>query len=46
MKEFDKPADRLLEAIKQWHSRTEGKDLTAKELLKEANKILKERVKA
>lgn len=44
MKEYDKPADRLLEAIKQWHKRINGVDLTGKELLSEATKILKERI--
>lgn len=45
MKEFDKPADRLLEAIKQWHKRINGVDLNEKELVKEATKIIKERAK-
>lgn len=44
MKEYDKPADALIEAIKQWHQRTYGKNLTSKELLAEATKILKERL--
>lgn len=44
MKEFNKPADQLLEAIKQWHKRTEGKDLNSKELLALATKVIKERL--
>lgn len=46
MKEFDKPADRLIEAIKQWNKRTKGVDLTEKQILKQATDVLKERVKA
>lgn len=43
-KETDKPADALLEALKQWHKRTTGEDLSAKELLKQATNVLKERI--
>lgn len=44
MKEYNKPADELLEALKQWHKRTTGEDISAKELLAQATKILKERI--
>lgn len=44
MKEYDKPADSLLEAIKQWHERTDGVTLQPKQLLAEATKVLKERL--
>lgn len=44
MKERNKPADALLEAIKQWVERTEGRTPDPKELLKEATKTLKERL--
>lgn len=45
MKEFDKPADRLIEAIKQWSERMDGVVLTPKEILKRATEVLKERLK-
>lgn len=44
MKEQNKPADALLEAIRQWHKRTYGTDLNGDELLAEAVKVLKERI--
>lgn len=44
MKETDKPADRLIEAIKQWHERMDGVTLTSKELLKKATAVIKERL--
>lgn len=44
MKERNKPADALLEAIKQWHERMDGVTPTAKQLLKEATDVLKERL--
>lgn len=44
MKERNKPADELLEAIKQWHERIEGVTLNPKQLLKEATDVLKERL--
>lgn len=44
MKEQTKPADALLEAIKQWHERTDGVTLAPKQLLSEATKVLKERL--
>lgn len=40
----NKFADRLLETIKQWYARTEGKVLTAAELKKEAEKVIDRRV--
>lgn len=43
-KETDKPADALLEALRQWHKRTTGKDLTNKELLAQATAVIKERI--
>lgn len=44
MQDYNKPADALLEAIRQWHKRTYGVDLSGKELVAEATKVLKERV--
>lgn len=44
MKEFDKPADQLLEAIKQWYKRKDGVDLDSKQLLKEATNVIKSRL--
>lgn len=43
-KETDKPADALLEAIKQWHQRMHGVVLSGKELVSKATDVLKERV--
>lgn len=43
-KETDKPADELIEAIKQWYRRTEGKVLKSKEILSKATKVIKERL--
>lgn len=43
-KETDKPADALLEAIKQWHKRMHGVVLSGKELMAEAGKVIKERI--
>lgn len=44
-KETDKPADQLLEAIKQWYKRTEGVALTGRQQVEKATKILWGRVK-
>lgn len=44
MKEQDKPADELLEALRQWHKRTTGEDLSDKDLLAAANNVLKSRL--
>lgn len=44
MKEYDKPADHLLEAIKQWSKRIDGKTLSSKELLAKATAVIKERI--
>lgn len=43
-KEYDKPADQLLEAIKQWSKRMDGKTLSPKELLAKATAVIKERI--
>lgn len=43
-KETDKPADELLEAIKQWHQRINGVALSGKQLLKEATDVIKKRI--
>lgn len=43
-KETDKPADELLEAIKQWSERIEGKVLSSKELLSRATAVIKKRI--
>lgn len=43
-KETDKPADKLLEAIKQWSERIDGKTLSPKELLAKATAVIKERI--
>lgn len=45
-KEQDKPADALLEAIQQLQVRTHGAPFNPKELLKEATKVIKERIQA
>lgn len=45
MKETDKPADALIEAIKQWEKRTKGVVLSSKELLAKATNVIKERLK-
>lgn len=42
--ETDKPADRLLEAIKRWEEHMTGKTPNPKELLKKATDVLKERL--
>lgn len=41
--EFSSPADRLLEAIRQYYSRIEGKNVGRTKLLGVANKILENR---
>lgn len=43
-KETDKPADELIEAIKQWSKRIEGKTLSAKEVLAKATAVIKKRI--
>lgn len=43
--DIQKGADALLEAIKQWNKRTEGRDMTSDELLKEATEAIKRRLK-
>lgn len=42
--ETDKPADRLLEAIKRWEEHVTGKTPEPKELLKKATAVIKERL--
>lgn len=44
MKEQNKPADELLEAIKTWCQKVEGKTLSGKELLERATNVLKSRI--
>lgn len=44
MKEYDKPADQLLEAIRQWYKRVEGRVLSQKELLTKATDVIKKRI--
>ncbi len=43
-KEYDKPADQLLEAIRQWYKNTEGRILSQKELLAKATAVIKGRI--
>jgi hypothetical protein len=45
MKEYNKPADELLEAIKRWYEHTEGRTLKPKQLLAKATEVLQERLK-
>lgn len=45
MKEYDKPADALLEAIRQWYQKVEGRVLSQKELLAKATDVIKTRIK-
>lgn len=42
--DIQKGADALLEAIKQWNKRTEGRDMTSEELLAEATEAVKRRL--